>query len=320
MIFREHISSTESNILPLIQNHNNKNEIKKEPNERIAIINENQYKGNNLTIDFNYLDNNRYNIKENLSKENFNDIILGTENHSKVQTISNSRNLTNTNILNDDKNPFVAKVVLDNIRSKKDCIYLLEDYLRTNNNKSHYEMNNDQDKMIFFFEDEKVAFEFTKIIYKEKNKNSLYKNVLVHLSLSPNKKFLRRQKLEKKRRGLSYESLVKLYNGSSYIKKIKEFPKIKGNINFGLKNPFYNVHESMKNKNKSNKMINKHYLGRNNDKGEFLGYIGYDGKPLKSYEKLRISVLDTHYNPFCNIKYREENKKKWISPSNFKYY
>ena len=38
----------------------------------------------------------------------------------------------------------------------------------------------------------------------------------------------------------------------------------------------------MKNKNKSNKMINKHYFGRNNDRGEFLGYIGYDGKPLKS--------------------------------------
>lgn len=320
MIFREHISSTESNILPLIQSYNNKNEIKKEPKERITIINENQYKGNNLTIDFNYLDNNRYNVKENLSKENYNDINLETEKHSKVQTLSNSRNITNTNILCDDKNPFVAKVVLDNIRSKKDCIYLLEDYLRTNNNKSHYEMNSDQDKMIIFFEDEKAAFEFTKIIYKEKNKNSLYKNALVHLSLSPNKKFLRRQKLEKKKRGLSYESLIKLYNGSSYIKKIKEFPKIKGNINFGLKNPFYNVHESMKNKNKSNKMINNHYLCRNNDKGEFLGYIGYDGKPLKSYEKLRISVLDTHYNPFCNINYREENKKKWVSPSNFKYY
>ena len=30
--------------------------------------------------------------------------------------------------------------------------------------------------------------------------------------------------------------------------------------------------------------------------------IIYDGNPLKSYEKQKISVLDTHYNPFSNVR------------------
>lgn len=327
MIFHENISSTRNNILPPIQTNKKEKEAIEESKEKPTIIKENKYQGNNLTIDVNTLPNNRYNTSENISNENY----IGTNKnidkdnekgkYSKAQTISNSRTITNSNIIDNDKNPFLAKVELDNIRSKQDCIYLLEDYLRTNNINSQYEVINIQDKIIFSFEDEKTAFEFTKIIYKEKNRNSLYKNVLVHLSLLPNTKYLRRQKLERKKRGLSYESIDKLYKGSSYIKKIKEFPKIKGNINLGLKSPFYNVLDSIKNKNKSNKTFkNKNILSRNNDIGDIYSYMGYDGKPLKSYEKLRISVLDTHYNPFCNFRYREDNKKKWVSPSNFKFY
>lgn len=46
----------------------------------------------------------------------------------------------------------------------------------------------------------KTAFDFTKIIYTEKSKNSLYKNVLVHLSLSPNQNYIKKQKSESKKR------------------------------------------------------------------------------------------------------------------------
>ena len=316
MIFRENLSTTTSKILPLIKN--NKNEIKEESQERLEILNENKFQTRNLTIDAKNSDNNRY----NLETEIFNDMekVRETNKESRVHTITNSRNLTSDNVLYNYKSPFIAKVTLDNIRNKKDCIYLLEEYLKLNNIISYYEINNEQDKIIFSFYDEKIAFEFTKIIYNEKNKNSLYKNVVVHLNLFPNKKYLKWQKLEKRKRGISFESIIKLYKGSSYTKKVKEFPKIKGNINFGLKCPFYNFNNK-KYKINSNKVLgNKNYISRNNNKGDIFGYVGYDGQPLKSYEKLRISVLNTHYNPFCNIKYRQDNKNKWVSPSNFKCY
>lgn len=316
MIFKENISTSTSNILPAIINNQNENREAIQENEEIRSRNRFE---NNLTIDINHTDNNRYNLQDNFEKENFNEIKKDKESQSQVQTITSSRNITSDIILYKAKNPFLARVELENIRSKKDCIYLLEEYLKNNNINPHYEINNNQDKIIFSFYDEQTAFEFTKIIYNEKNKNVLYKNVLVHLRLLPNKSYLKRQKLEKKR-GLSFEGIIKLYKGSSYVKKPKELPKIKGNINFGLKSPFYNVHKSH-NKISSYKIIKQqNCFSRNSNKGDLFGYLGYDGNPLKSYEKSKISVLDTHYNPFSNMKYREEDKKKWVSPSNFKYY
>ena len=53
------------------------------------------------------------------------------------------------------------------------------------------------------FADEKIAFEFTKIIYTEKSKNYLYKNVKVNFSLEQNQTYLKRQRLNNKKRGLS---------------------------------------------------------------------------------------------------------------------
>lgn len=315
MIFKENIST--SNYLPLIPN--NQNEIKAENREKYNIEEKNT---NLLILNTNQNNNNRYILQDNLEKDFNNDTEIQKEKEEtrRVQTLSNTRRIKTDRDIYKDKNPFIAKVILENIRSKKDCLYVLDEYLRQSKNKSEYEISNDQDKLIFSFNDEKIAFEFTRLIYKEKIKNSLYKNVKVNFSLIPNKIYLKRQKIEKKKRGLSYERIMKLYNGSNYTKPIKEFPKIKGNFNFGMKCPFYNSFENKKNKINSIKLMkNKNHLSRNNN-GDINGYVGYDGSPLKSYEKLRISVLDTHYNPFSNIKYREDDKKKWISPSNFKLY
>ena len=109
-----------------------------------------------------------------------------------------------------------------------------------------------------------------------------------------------------------------LYRGSSYVKKVKEFPKIVGNVNLGLKSPFYSVNLKRK-KSTINKSKNEKF-SRNYVQNSVDAYIGYDGNPLKSYEKQKISVLDTHYNPFSNVKYRIENKNKWLSPNTFKFY
>ena len=269
----------------------------------------------NLTMDVNKIENNRYKLQENETIIEEYSKSIDKEQDKKTQekskTLSTIKSLTNNN------NPYIAKVILENIRSLKDCIFLLENYLKSNNIETYYESNVEQDKVIFIFADEKIAFEFTKIIYSEKNKNYLYKNVRVHFNLEPNESYLKKQRIKNKKKGLSYESIMHLYRGSSYVKKIKEKPKILGNVNLGLKSPFYVV--------KLNKRKNKHnsqhlrFNGRN-IANSIDGYMGYDGNPLKSYEKLKINVLDTHYNPFCNVKYRDDDKNRWLFPSNFKCY
>ena len=344
MIFKENTSSTSELILPTITS--SKSEIpvqttsqeEKKPDintEQIkeSVDNSEQKKNqesepptpsvslnvqkNHLTMDVNKKENNRYNLKENVEtipEEDSKLVIPETsrKTQEKAKTFDAIKSLTNNN------NPYIAKVILENVRSLKDCIYLLDNYLKSNNIQTYYEANSVQDKLVFMFADEKIAFEFSKIIYNEKNKNYLYKNVKVHFSLEPNQTFLKKQKIKNRKKGLPFESIMQLYRGSSYVKKVKEFPKIKGNVNLGIKSPFYSINLKMK-KNDVNKSRHNKF-SRNEVHNSIDTYIGYDGNPLKSYEKQKISVLDTHYNPFSNVKYRVENKNKWMSPNNFKFY
>ena len=345
MIFKENTSSTSELILPPITSQkleipvqtNSQEEIKQDINtEQIkeSVDNSDQKKNqesepptpsislnvqkNHLTMDSNKKENNRYNLKENVEtipEEDSKLVIIETsrKTQEKAKTFDEIKSLTNNN------NPYIAKVILENVRSLKDCIYLLDNYLKSNNIQTYYEANSVQDKLVFMFADEKIAFEFSKIIYNEKNKNYLYKNVKVHFSLEPNQTFLKKQKIKNRKRGLPYESIMQLYRGSSYVKKVKEFPKIMGNVNLGMKSPFYVVNLNRR-KNKNNTSKSLKFKRNDSNKISIDGYFGYDGNPLKSYEKQKISVLDTHYNPFSNIKYRAENKNKWMSPNNFKFY
>ena len=271
---------------------------------------------NNKTLEVTRTENNRYKLQDNQTIPEENSKLTLEESHKsqeKARTISTIRALTNND------NPYIARVILENVRSLKDCVFLLENYLKSNNIQTHYETGQEQEKVIFMFADEKIAFEFTKIIYNEKSKNYLYKNVKVNFSLEPNKTYLKRQKLNNRKRGLSYESIMQLYKGSSYVKKVKEFPKIVGNVNLGMKSPFYVVNLNRR-KNKNNTSKSLKFKRNDSNKISIDGYFGYDGNPLKSYEKLKISVLDTHYNPFSNVHFRDENRKKWFCPSNFKLY
>ena len=346
MIFKENTSSTNELILPPIvttsksdipvqnntqeeivekinpelnkESETNENKIKnQESNLELSTINK-TIQNNNLTVEVNKFENNRYKLQESSQTiQDENSKIINEEQNKKSQekskTISTIKSLTNND------NPYIARVILENIRSLKDCIYLLENYLKSNSIQTYYETKSEQDKITFLFADEKIAFEFTKIIYNEKNKNYLYKNVKVNFRLEPNETYLKREKVKNKKRGLSYESIMQLYQGSSYVKKDKEFPKIIGKLKIGLKSPFYVVSLNKK-KNKLN-TSKKFLLSRNSLNINILEeYLGYDGNPLKSYEKLKINVLDTHYNPFSNVKFRDENKTKWFSPKNFKCY
>ena len=286
-----------------------------EPNPQSSTISQNITQKNE-TVEVKKIENNRYKIPESKTIPEENNQIISEEIKKSQE---NAKTMPNMKALSNNDNPYIAKVILENARSLKDCIFLLENHLKANKIVTYYETSQDQDKITFLFAEEKIAFDFTKIIYNEKNRNFLYKNVKVNLSLEPNKTYLRRQKLKNKKKGPSYESIMQLYRGDSYVKKVKEFPKIMGNVNLGIKSPFYVVNINRK-KIKNNTSKSLKFQRNDSKKISIDGYYGYDGNPLKSYEKLKISVLDTHYKPFSNVNYRVENKKKWFCPSNFKLY
>ena len=301
---------------PSFQNNIEK---KQEQNEQLPTISNDK---NSIYTTIPTVSNNRYDSIKDISFNNNNNNLYTLNN----DILTSPKIIPNTTIKQINDNKFYAKVILQNIPSAKELILLLEDYLTEKKYKIYYETSYEADKITFTFQEEKIAFEFTKLIYNEKNRRPKYKDIIVHLSLSPNETYIKKT-MENKRRGISPESILKLFNGNSYVKKIKPPPKIYGNINFGIKSPFYNVHQK---KYKINKSTNKgksfsdknlfNSINGDSVKGDINGFVGYDGKPLKNYEKLRISVLDTHYNPISGFEYREDNKSRWLSPSNFKFY
>ena len=326
------------------QNENNENQINKTTIEQEKKIEQNEYlptisiekKPNFDTIPTmnNNNINNRYGleykespIKETSTITNINNNSISSVREKIINpklniSLNNSSNNINRNI---NINQYYAKVIIQKVPAQNDIILLLDKYLAENNYIKNYETSYDNDIMIFTFDEEKIAFGFTKLLYNEKNKNPIYKYIIIRLSLSPNQKYIKNS-IENKRRGLSYESILKLFNGNSYVKRIKPEPKIYGNINFGIKCPFYNVNDKkikLSKPRKDKSLSNKNIFNKNNsisDRGDIYGYVGYDGKPLKNYEKLKISVLNTHYKPLNSFEFREENKKRWMSPSDFKMY
>ena len=345
MIFKENNTSTTELVLPPItttkpespaevkpneeekhqeENDENKevsslktNSIKnQEPNTKPQSISQNLV-NHNLTMDSIKNENNRYKLQDNQTIQEENSKTEREEQNKKPE--EKARTISTIKTLSNQDNAYIAKVILENIRSLNDCIYLLENYLKENKIQTYYETSTNQDKFIFLFAEEKIAFHFTKIIYNEKNKNYLYKNVKVTFSLEPNQTYFKKLKNKNKKRGLSYESIMQLYRGSSYVKKVKELPKIIGNVNLGIKSPFYVISLKRK-KNKYNYNTSKSLKFSRNYKNNIEEFVGYDGNPLKSYEKQKISVLDTHYNPNSKFKFREEDKNKWFCPANFKLY
>jgi hypothetical protein len=291
--------------------------------------NNNNYDNNNnykLSLDINYPKNNRYNTQENHNENHIEKEFYKSnepETLDKHNIITPSRKKTNDFIplSTRSSNPYIAKVILENIRSAKDCLYLLEQYFQNQGKETRYKISNEQDKLIFSFDDERTAFDFTKIIYNEKTKNDLFRNVVVHMKLFPNKLYLKKQKMEKYKKGLSLDRIKELVNGtcSRREKKIHKI-KIKGVIDFGLKSPFPNPYDRHKKLNSFKTIKNKNNISRNDNYKDINGYDGYNGLPLKSYNNSRINVLNTHYSVFNSIIVREENKKKWLSPSNFNFY
>ena len=293
----------------------------------------------NQKINNNYILRNNKTIPNNSKSSVYQNESLPTISYRKIPKINRINNRHNINPIKSPKlnkylksdliNPpsndsikhdFITKVFIENPPSPNDIIFILENYLKRNNINSLYKSDYEINTMIFSFEEEKVALDFINLLFKEKKTNPhFYKtNITVYLTEKKNK--VKFPDINKK---VAKEVLGRLYYGYGYEKKEKPKKKIYGNFSFGIESPFYYVNskkikKSMSESNSKEKNISSRILKEH--KGDKFGYVGYDGKPLKSYKNLKINVLNTSYKPMSKFILRKDDKKKWMSPLDFKMY
>ena len=252
---------------------------------------------------------NKLNIRRNL-------------NPFKIPKINNSSKNIFLNLPSNGsiKHDFITKVIIENPPSQNDIIFILENYLKRNKCNSLYKSDYENNTMTLSFEEEKVALDFMNLIFKEKKNNPHFyrTNITVNLKEKKNK-----NKFPEINDKIAKEVLGRLYYGIGYEKKEKPKKKIYGNFSFGIDSPFYYVNskknkKSMSEPNSQEKNLNKRVLKEH--KGDKFGYVGYDGKPLKSYKNFRINLLNTSYKPMSKFILRKEDRKKWMSPLDFKMY
>ena len=283
------------------------------------------YYRNNHTIQNNLLSDNNpeqflptipiRNIPKSNRKSHINNLKLIQS--SKIRKSFKNDILSPSN--NSNKHDFITKIIIENPPSPNDVSFILENYIYKNKVSSLYKSLYELNTMIFFFAEEKVALDFMKLLFQEKKYNPKYYNTKISINLMEQTK----KKLPDINQKIAREVLRRLYYGFGYEKKEKPKKKILGNINFGMESPFYNVNKKKMKKNRSEinskeKNLFKKVLKEH--KGDKFGYIGYDGKPLKSYKTLNINLLNTSYKPISSFIVRDVDKNKWMSPMDFKMY
>lgn len=267
------------------------------------------------------IDNNRYGENDPTKKilvplnnsYNSNNSIPNVKNDSHIPTeINENPSLTlntgnNINISNNNSH-FFAKVVVEKIPSVKKIQSILENFLNENNLSSQVYVETqiiEPNSIILTFDSENVAFNFTKVLNNYKCNNPNYSDILVHLNLIQNSNYLREKGISgQRKRGLSSETILKLFQGSSYIRKSKVPSKIKSYVNVEGKSPFIF--------DKKRKQFNE-----NNSCQRLLNQPRVE---LKRYDILNINVLNTEYK---DIKipediHRSVNKERWVCPTDFK--
>ena len=189
-------------------------------------------------------------------------------------------------------NKFNAKVIVENFRQSKDVLVLLDNFISENNYQKNYEIQQEINKIIFLFYEEDMAFNFTKVLNSQINKNSLYHDMKVNLSLTPNDNFFKNNFGTIKRRGISTDTIQRLFQGIGGKKREKRGPKRK--LNVLIHSPYYSLNKKLKKSDEQSPKDN-----------------------LKDYNRFPIRVLDTDYQPLNIYNFRSEEKAKWISPTNF---
>ena len=252
--------------------------------------------------------NQNYNNNNNSFNGNHNSINAGySQNFSAItekqeESINSINNKSKT--IEPMGNRYFSKVIVENIRKPKDIIYILDNYLNENNLEKNYKTVVEKNKISFMFYDEETAFNFTKLLNGLKSKNVLYFEMNVHLSLTPNNNYNKKDKI--KRRGLSIDSIERLFNGFGSKKQEKK-SKINPNLNLGVSSPFLYPYEKKRQK--------KNSKGKDN----LNNMIDININKLKDYNKLPIKVLNEEYVPLRDPNFRQEVKDKWICPTNFKF-
>ena len=262
---------------------------------------------NNYSNDYNYYRNNNYHNHNNYKNYNHyrnNNLTSINETSSQNTSIEKReenipKNLKLKTIENSINSKYLSKVTIENIRQPKEVLLMLNNFLTENDYDTNYKHSIEKNKISFIFNEEEIAFNFTKLLNNMKNRNPIYQNVNVHLSLTPNNNY-NKTKDGKNKRGLSIDSIQRLFNGLGAKKHDKS--KVKLNLDLGGSSPFLYPYEKKRNKRNKNSPENS----------------SFDNK-LKDYNKLPIRVLDTNYKPLRSPEFREESKDKWVCPSNFKW-
>ena len=263
---------------------------------------------NNYSNDYNYYSNNNYNNHNNYNNYNHfrNNNLTSINETASQNTISTEKkeenipnNLKSKTIETSINSNYLSKVTVENIRQPKDIIFTLDNFLTENKYENDYKQIMEKNKISFIFNKEEIAFNFTKLLNNMKNRNPIYQNINVHLSLTPNNNYNKTIDGKNRKRGLSIDSIQRLFNGLGAKKHEKS--KVKLNLELGGSSPFLYPYEKRRNKRNKNSPENS-----------------LDNK-LKDYNKLPIRVLDTDYKPLRSPEFREEQKDKWVCPSNFKW-
>ena len=263
---------------------------------------------NNYSNDYNYYSNNSYNNYNNYNNYNHyrnNNLTSINETASQNTILTEKKeenipnNLKSKTIETSINNNYLSKVTVENIRQPKDIIFTLDNFLTENKYENNYKQSIEKNKISFIFNKEEIAFNFTKLLNNMKNRNPIYQNINVHLSLTPNNNYNKANDGKNRKRGLSIDSIQRLFNGLGAKKHEKS--KVKLNLDLGGSSPFLYPYEKRRNKRNKNSPENS-----------------LDNK-LKDYNKLPIRVLDTYYKPLRSPEFREEQKDKWVCPSNFKW-
>ena len=232
---------------------------------------------------------NNYNQKNSeLSK----DTIKDEKRNYTIDTISNSYSKSYIPTLN----KYYSKVIVENIRQPKDIFYLLDKFISDNNYQKNYDINQESNKITFIFYDEDEAFNFTKLLNNHKHKNSLYKEMKVNLTLTPNENYSKNNYETIKKRGISTDTIQRLFQGLGGRRREKKVVKKK--LNVLINSPFYSP-------------------DKNGKKAKLFNY-NENYKDYNKYENsYSIRVLDSDYQPLRPYNFRSVEKNKWVSPTNF---
>ena len=154
----------------------------------------------------------------------------GNYSRIKENEFSNTIELNYKNYLN-TTNQFLQKIIIENHPSTEDLMYLLDNFLIENNYPIDFITDNEPNKISITFNDENIAFNFTKKLNLEKIKNPLYSVTNITLTLVKNENFSA-PKIIKRKKGLSIDKIERLYKGDKILnsnKTIKTKSKF-GNI------------------------------------------------------------------------------------------